>query len=181
MLHSTIAKATEIHQQAGCTKLGELRLKQGSGYTIYYEEGYLAIVADHRYRYYCDSYDTAPLPPAPEVTVAPPTPTPLPVATVEPLPEPTPTAAPTLVDLTISWDHPIAREDGSALPASEIDSYYIAYMNNDGSMSIVAVPGSVNSVTIPDFPPGTYEFTINTVDTDGIVSAKSDPVTYVVE
>lgn len=88
-------------------------------------------------------------------------------------------------DVTLSWSIPTTREDGTALPIAEIDSYEIYYYPNGssiGSGEVVPVaaqtPGGsmVSEQLISSIPTGNYWFTIITIDTDGNFSDIGTPV-----
>lgn len=73
-------------------------------------------------------------------------------------------------DAKLTWDTPLTREDGSRMSVSEIAGYYL-YHNGT---RIKLAP--INSLVIPDLPPGRHEFYIQTIDTNGLVSSNSATV-----
>ncbi|MHA2047976.1 MAG: hypothetical protein ACW99G_24600, partial [Candidatus Thorarchaeota archaeon] len=72
------------------------------------------------------------------------------------------------IPVNITWDHPTERENGEALPISEIHQYHIAVNENT-----YTVPSPETSFTV-QLSPGTYDFAIIAED---IYSLKSDPAT----
>jgi len=83
--------------------------------------------------------------------------------------------------IALSWDTPTAREDGSALPLNEIDSYkvYISY-EGDSFEDTLSVPASLNNIELADMPPGNYQLAIATTDSTGITGNKSETVTVII-
>ena len=77
-------------------------------------------------------------------------------------------------DLTISWDSPTTREDGSALPLEEIDSYTLSHSIDDVAQPLITT--DQNSYTLNDVQNGTHVFRVLTTDTDGLASPYSDPI-----
>lgn len=90
-----------------------------------------------------------------------------------------------LVDAAFTWTPPTEREDGTALPQSEIASYNIV-CNRQG------LPGYVLNISVLNDPgvgtsshfeagafdgPGTYECRAYTVDTGGLRSVASNVAT----
>ncbi len=101
-----------------------------------------------------------------------------------------PEAEPELVNVSLQWGIPTAREDGSALPTSELASYEIYYytegghLDNGQTVTINAVDGAgnmVNSHAINGLQPGSYFFSIATVDTAGRVSDFLAPVSITLQ
>ncbi len=85
-------------------------------------------------------------------------------------------AAPAIAaDVTLTWDSPTERENGSQLPATEIGGYIVKNGND-----LLTVEGNINELTIPDLPPGEYFFSVATVDTDGLKSAFSETVSILI-
>lgn len=83
-----------------------------------------------------------------------------------------------LHDVSLSWDIPLEREDGSSLSLFEIDGYTIVYgMSADQLNSTVrVVGGQQTSHTLNDLEEGTYFFSIATIDSDGVQGRYSDVV-----
>ncbi|MGB5324891.1 MAG: hypothetical protein WBN40_05630, partial [Pseudomonadales bacterium] len=94
------------------------------------------------------------------------------------------TVVATTADVALDWLIPTTREDGSALPASEIDSYEIYFYagsnsQNGTSINVPAFDQTGNLVSdfvITALNSGNYFFTIATIDTQGNVSAFVNPV-----
>jgi|GEM_PF-379869 len=79
--------------------------------------------------------------------------------------------------VTLSWTAPSTRMDGSSIALSEIDYYVINYGQNISSLSqSTNVDGAQTSYTFDGLASGTWHFTIRVVDTNGLTSAPSDPV-----
>jgi hypothetical protein len=83
-------------------------------------------------------------------------------------------ASPVLADVTVSWTAPTAREDGMALPASEIAGYIISYTRDSVSQSPITTSPLTSAVIAG--PVGRYCVTLQTLDTDGLVSDPTTPV-----
>jgi hypothetical protein len=81
-------------------------------------------------------------------------------------------------DVTLSWDIPTEREDGSALALFEIDGYVIRYGTAANSLSneLEVVGSGVTSQVISDLVQGSYYFAIATVDSDGVQGSFSSTV-----
>ena len=83
---------------------------------------------------------------------------------------------------TLSWTAPGTRVDGTSISLSEIAEYQIRYGKNPEALDqTVTAPSDVNSITIDGLDIGTWYFTIQVVDTNGLTSQPSDPVQYRVE
>ncbi|MCG7199479.1 fibronectin type III domain-containing protein [Marinobacter pelagius] len=83
--------------------------------------------------------------------------------------------------VTLLWTAPSTRTDGSSLALSEIDYYVISYGTSTGSLDqTVRVSGSETSYTIEGLDQGTWYFTIRVVDSSGVSSDDSSPVSYTV-
>lgn len=82
--------------------------------------------------------------------------------------------------VTLSWSAPTAREDGTALTASEIGGYEIALAVDASPPDIIQIAAFETSHELNSLTPGVYEFAINAFDTDGLYSQWSDPVTATV-
>ena len=85
----------------------------------------------------------------------------------------------TVKSVTLTWSPPTTRENGTVLPASEIDGYEIYYFmdgedENDGT--VVSIEGGSTTRTDLRLSTGTYHFAIAAVDIRGLVSENSDPV-----
>ena len=86
--------------------------------------------------------------------------------------------------VTISWQIPVARDDGSALSVDELAEYVVAYDTDQsfaraatlvvGAMTSQGEP--VNTAEIVDLPAGTYYVAVSAIDVDGMASNYSTPV-----
>lgn len=79
---------------------------------------------------------------------------------------------------TLVWNPPLTREDGSALTPGQIAGYRIYYrLKHQESFSVIPLnDGSKTRYTLSEMQPGAYEFSITTIDVDGLESRRSDPV-----
>jgi len=79
---------------------------------------------------------------------------------------------------TLAWNPPMTREDGSSLAPGQISGYRIYYrMKHKNDFNIIPLnDASTTRYRLEDMPPGAYEFSITTVDVDGLESRRSDPV-----
>lgn len=79
---------------------------------------------------------------------------------------------------TLVWNPPLTREDGSALTPGQIAGYRIYYrLKHQDSFSVIPLnDGSKTRYTLSEMQPGAYEFSITTIDVDGLESRRSDPV-----
>jgi VCBS repeat-containing protein len=86
--------------------------------------------------------------------------------------------ASTTAEVTLSWTAPAEREDNSALSLSAIAGYRIYYGASQGQYSdnVTINDSSATDYTFADLPAGTYYFVVTTIDTDGLESQYSDPV-----
>lgn len=92
-------------------------------------------------------------------------------APTEPAPEPSDDT------VTLSWTAPSTRMDGSSISLSEIDYYIINYGQNADDLNLEQnVGGAMTSHTFDNLATGTWYFTIRVVDTNGLSSAPSSPV-----
>jgi PA14 domain len=89
---------------------------------------------------------------------------------------------PDTISISLTWQVPDQREDGSDLSASEITGYkiYIGSSANDLSLLTTLNGGAVVSYTATDLPAANYYFAISTLTSDGVESAKSEvlPVAF---
>ncbi len=90
------------------------------------------------------------------------------------------------IDITLSWNIPTQREDGSGLDLTEIGGYEIYYFlegSTEGEGETVNIPAVDNNnqyVTSHDVQlnqTGSYVFAISTYDTNNVYSVISEPVT----
>ena len=93
-------------------------------------------------------------------------------------PEPAPTAEFASADISLSWQIPLSREDGSALPMSAIAGYEISYENSRQQSTVITLNNAEsNSYKINDLPPDDYQFAVFAFDTNNAVSDASPLVT----
>lgn len=80
---------------------------------------------------------------------------------------------------TLRWEAPLTREDGSRLYSGDISGYRIYYrLRHKDDFEVIPLPGTAETAyPLEDFPPGAYEFSITTVDDNGLESRRSDAVT----
>lgn len=80
----------------------------------------------------------------------------------------------------VEWDNPTQREDGTALPLSEIAYTKVMWGSCTSTGGLGTVQGSINvpspsaSVEVQNIPAGTYCFAATTVDTEGQESVLSN-------
>lgn len=79
---------------------------------------------------------------------------------------------------TLRWEAPLTREDGSRLYSSDISGYRIYYrLRHQDQFDVIPLPASTDTeYPLEDFPPGAYEFSITTIDDNGLESKRSDAV-----
>lgn len=83
--------------------------------------------------------------------------------------------------VSLSWDVPTQREDGSNLSLDEIQSYKIYSGTNPNSLSAVANVNDPAQKSYSDtLQEGTYYYAISTVTQDGLEGPRSSPITLVV-
>ncbi|MBT5292811.1 MAG: fibronectin type III domain-containing protein [Cellvibrionales bacterium] len=98
--------------------------------------------------------------------------------TNEPEPETAPTAEFASADISLSWQIPLSREDGSALPMSAIAGYEINYENSRQQSTVITLNNAEsNNYKINDLPPDDYQFSVFAFDTDNAISDASPLVT----
>ena len=77
-------------------------------------------------------------------------------------------------DITLSWQIPLSREDGSALPISAIAGYEISYENSRNQTTVITInDAEANKYKINDLPADNYQFAVFAFDTDNAVSEPS--------
>jgi len=90
------------------------------------------------------------------------------------------TAAPVVTthSVSLSWSAPLARTDGTVLTLDELAGYLINWKNQTtGSSGSVKVDGAANTLyQLENLESGSYSFTLNSLDTSGLVSAASAPI-----
>ena len=79
---------------------------------------------------------------------------------------------------SLSWNAPMTRENGSKLYVGEIEGYRLYYrLRNQGNYRSVTLNGyDATSFQLNGLAPGIYEFTITTLDTEGLESRRSKPL-----
>lgn len=79
--------------------------------------------------------------------------------------------------VTVSWNSPNERENGSALAPEQLDSFHIKYTNTSTNITLTKiVDGTETSAQIENMPAGAYIFQVATKDTDGLMSDYSSDV-----
>ena len=120
----------------------------------------------------------APAPaPAPAPSEPPPAPAPAPAPSEPPPPDPAPVPPPpTTGSVSLSWQPPSQRADGSGLALSEISRYRIYYGTAPGSydFSLDVTGAQTTSRTITDLPVGDWYFVVTAVDVDNLESRYSN-------
>ncbi len=79
---------------------------------------------------------------------------------------------------SLRWDSPMTREDGSKLFPGEISGFKVHYkLLHQKKYKTIDVEGAhIDQLALDNFSPGAYEFSVSTVDTNGIESQRSQPV-----
>lgn len=79
---------------------------------------------------------------------------------------------------TLAWTAPLTREDGSSLAPGQISGYRIYYrLKHTRKFDTIPLnDASTTRYTLNGMPPGAYEFSISTIDVDGLESRRSEPV-----
>ena len=95
----------------------------------------------------------------------------------ERVPEPPPAAT----AVTLEWTRPTSRENGVELPPEQLWGYLVRYQRPGEDPAVVGVPGGVVTTYSQTLDPGAYTFDVAAVDTDGLQSRYSDPVTATIE
>jgi len=85
--------------------------------------------------------------------------------------------------ITLTWNAPVARADGTPLSLADVDGYRIHYGPAAGSYPnhIDLADGTAQSVVLTDLPLGTYYLVMTTYDVDGRESSFSDVKSMVVQ
>lgn len=75
----------------------------------------------------------------------------------------------------LTWRAPMTREDGSSLYPGEIQGYRIYVKAGDrGRVRTIPIDDATStSLSLDRFAPGVYQFSISTVDTNGLESRRS--------
>ncbi|HFD79524.1 MAG TPA: hypothetical protein ENK05_03880 [Gammaproteobacteria bacterium] len=81
--------------------------------------------------------------------------------------------------VTLKWNAPVMRSDGTPLTMAEIAGYTVYYGTEPGNYteSVDINDAYTTSITISDLPLGTYYFVLTTRDTDGRESSYSSMAT----
>ncbi len=82
----------------------------------------------------------------------------------------------TTSDVTLAWDPPTSKTDGSALPPIEINRYVIYYGTSSGNYSQSVNAGNVTQYTVTNLSSGTWYFSVTVIDTSGYESDFSEEV-----
>jgi len=86
-----------------------------------------------------------------------------------------------LTTISLGWDIPTERDDGSLLSLAEIANYNI-YISIEGIVGeeVISVVGESNAINLEGFTAGTYQFAIATIDTAGMLGSKSEMIDVIV-
>lgn len=78
----------------------------------------------------------------------------------------------------LRWNAPLTREDGSALAPGQIAGFRIYFrLRHQASYQVIRIDSpSITRYALDGLPAGAYEFTITTVDNEGLESRRSEPV-----
>lgn len=78
----------------------------------------------------------------------------------------------------LEWSAPLTREDGSSLADGEIKGYQLYYKlrHKEEFQTMFVESDAGTRLPLEDFIPGAYEFSITTIDTEGLESRRSEPV-----
>lgn len=84
--------------------------------------------------------------------------------------------------VTLHWDAPLTRVDGSKLYPGEIREYRVYYRNpGDSGFEIEVIEEAGTTQWQPsDLPAGNYRFAVSTVDTSGLESARSETLSVTI-
>lgn len=113
-----------------------------------------------------------------------------PTSSPSPAPTPSPTPAPSpapsaLHSVQLNWTAPATRADGSALSISQLAGYRIYYMAlNTPASADTMIPvsgGATTSMQVSLPAAGDYSFAITALDSSGLESSLSSPVSVTVQ
>lgn len=78
----------------------------------------------------------------------------------------------------LSWSPPSTREDGSHLYPGEIQGYRLYYrLRYRTTFQVISLNGADKThFTLDQFSPGAYEFSVTTIDNEGLESRRSSVV-----
>ncbi len=93
-------------------------------------------------------------------------------------------STPPKASATLSWNIPSARTNGDPLQLSEINGYEIYYFlegtpSDQGEVVSINDPSTTNYTT-PALDPGTYYFSIVSIDSSGLHSDLADYITITI-
>ena len=79
----------------------------------------------------------------------------------------------------LRWTAPLTREDGSSLALGDIAEYKVYYrLRHQEDYEIIHIESpETTRLPLAEMAPGAYEFAITTVDSEGLESRRSTPVT----
>lgn len=79
--------------------------------------------------------------------------------------------------VTLNWEAPLYREDGTPIHPDDIDTYTIKFKKvGDSSYQTLVTSGNSDSIEIGINSPGEYEFIISATDASGEQSVYTDPI-----
>lgn len=80
---------------------------------------------------------------------------------------------PRALDVSLSWQGPLQRENGDSLQLSELSGYEVIYTNVDlkTTETVFIDDPTASSITLENLRPGNYAFKIAAVDTEGLYSS----------
>ena len=86
---------------------------------------------------------------------------------------------PTTHSVTISWNPPVERADGSMLSVNELSGYRINWQNSTTgtSGSIDVDSGLATYYEVNNLQSGSYRFSLNSIDINGLISLNSQEMT----
>ena len=82
---------------------------------------------------------------------------------------------PSIAKATLQWDIPTQRENGAALPVSELCCYQVTYITGN-TLGLVDVAGGATREAVIELEPGYYRFSIVAIDIEGLTSQPSESV-----
>jgi hypothetical protein len=98
-------------------------------------------------------------------------------------PQPLPsTTGPGQSSVTLTWTAPLTRVDGGSLALGEIVDYELSYGQQPNSLDEkVYIPGPETLYTIENLDKGTWYFQMRTHDYNGVFSAPTEILEYIVK
>jgi hypothetical protein len=101
------------------------------------------------------------------------------INTPQPLPS---TTLPSQSSVTLTWTAPLLRVDGGSLALGAIVDYELSYGQQPDSLNEkVYIPGQDTRYTIEDLDKGTWYFQMRTHDDNGVFSAPTEILEYIVK